>query len=120
MLGMPLDETMTVPLKTFEAATDVLMPEIGQKARAAARGLALAPSARKDSALAAVAQAIRARTDRILAANAEDLAAAKATGATAAFLDRLALDGKRVAAMADGVDVVRALPDPVGKITERW
>src|SRR5262249_10762658 len=42
------------------------------------------------------------------------------SGATSAFLDRLALDEKRVAAMADGVDVVRALPDPVGKVTESW
>src|SRR5439155_13913 len=55
-----------------------------------------------------------------LAPNAEDMAEAKASGATAAFLDRLALDERRVAAMADGLDVVRALPDPVGTVTERW
>src|SRR5262249_2155282 len=55
-----------------------------------------------------------------LAANAEDVAHAKQSGATAAFLDRLALDDKRVAAMADGLDVVRALPDPVGRVTESW
>ena len=64
--------------------------------------------------------AIRARKQPILAANAEDVADAKAAGATAAFLDRLALDDKRVAAMADGLDVVRALPDPVGAVTESW
>jgi glutamate-5-semialdehyde dehydrogenase len=110
---------MAAPLKTVEAATDV-MPEIGRRARAAARTLALAPAAQKDQALAAMAAAIRARKDAILAANADDIAGAKASGATAAFLDRLALDGKRVAAMADGLDVVRALADPVGAVTERW
>ena len=67
-----------------------------------------------------MAAAIRARKAAILAANAEDLAEAKAAGATSAFLDRLALDDKRVAAMADGLDVVRALADPVGAVTERW
>ncbi|MEA2903783.1 MAG: glutamate-5-semialdehyde dehydrogenase [Alphaproteobacteria bacterium] len=110
---------MTAPLKTFDAVTDA-MPEIGQRARLAARVLALAPSAQKDAALAAIAEAIRARQATILAANAEDTAEAKAVGATVAFLDRLALDGRRVAAMADGLDVVRALPDPVGAVTERW
>src|SRR6185295_11728125 len=89
-------------------------------ARAAARVLAHAPTAQKDKALAAIAQAIRARSSEILAANADDLAAAKAAGATTAFLDRLGLDDKRVAAMADGIEVVRALADPVGKVTERW
>ena len=56
----------------------------------------------------------------ILAANAEDVADAKAAGQTAAFLDRLALDPKRVAAMAAGVEVVRALKDPVGAVMESW
>jgi glutamate-5-semialdehyde dehydrogenase len=74
----------------------------------------------KDQALDAMAKAIRAGKAAILAANAEDIAEAKASGATPAFLDRLALDDKRVAAMADGLDIVRALPDPVGKITESW
>jgi glutamate-5-semialdehyde dehydrogenase len=111
---------MTAPLKIIEAAADAIMPEIGQQARAAARVLALAPTAQKDAALAATAQAIRARTSAILAANAQDLAEAKAAGATSAFLDRLALDDKRVAAMAEGLEVVRALADPVGAVTERW
>src|SRR5262249_39144934 len=51
---------------------------------------------------------------------AQDLAEAKSSGATSAFIDRLALDAKRVAAMADGLDVVRSLPDPVGTVSERW
>ena len=67
-----------------------------------------------------MADAVRARKADILAANAEDVAEAKASGATDAFIDRLALDDKRVAAMAEGLDVVRALPDPVGKVTESW
>jgi glutamate-5-semialdehyde dehydrogenase len=111
---------MPVPLKTMEAVSDVVMPEIGQRARQAARVLALASPAQKDKALAAIAEAIRRRKAKILAANAEDLAEAERAGATAAFLDRLALDDKRVAAMADGVDVVRGLADPIGTATESW
>ena len=67
-----------------------------------------------------MAQAIRAARAAILAANAEDLAQAKSGGATAAYLDRLKLDDKRIAAMADGIDVVRGLRDPVGAVTESW
>jgi glutamate-5-semialdehyde dehydrogenase len=111
---------MTAPLKTVEADTAAVMPEIGQRARGAARVLALAPTAQKDKALAAIAAKIRAGQAAILAANAEDMAEAKRNGATAAFLDRLALDDKRVAAMASGVDVIRDLADPVGQVTERW
>jgi glutamate-5-semialdehyde dehydrogenase len=117
-----MDYIMTAPLKTIESTTDIagLMHDIGRRAKAAARVLALTDTAPKDDALAAMAAAIRARKADILAANAQDLAEAKASGATAAFLDRLALDDKRVAAMADGLDVVRALADPVGEVTERW
>jgi glutamate-5-semialdehyde dehydrogenase len=113
---------MTAPLKTVESASDTasLMHDLGRAAREAAHVLALAPAARKDGALAAMAAAIRAREAAILAANAEDMAEAKAVGATPAFLDRLALNDKRIAAMADGLDVVRALADPVGTVTERW
>jgi glutamate-5-semialdehyde dehydrogenase len=113
---------MAAPLKTVEGTPDIAatMHDIGRGARAAARELALAPTAKKDAALAAMASAIRARKSEILSANAQDLAEAKSAGATPAFLDRLALDDTRVAAMADGIDAVRALPDPVGKITESW
>jgi glutamate-5-semialdehyde dehydrogenase len=116
-----MDFAMTAPLKTVEGSDiATLMHDIGRQAKSAARALALAETARKDDALAAMAQAIRGRKDDILAANAQDLVEAKAAGAAAAFLDRLALDDKRVAAMADGLDVVRALADPVGTVTERW
>jgi glutamate-5-semialdehyde dehydrogenase len=116
-----MDFTMAAPLKTVEGSDiAALMHAMGQRAKEAARTLALAPTAQKDAALAAMAQAVRRCKADILAANAQDIAEAKAAGATAAFLDRLALDDKRLAAAADGLDVVRALPDPVGTVTERW
>jgi glutamate-5-semialdehyde dehydrogenase len=116
-----MDFTMAAPLKTVEGSDiAALMHAMGQRAKGAARTLALAPAAQKDAALAAMAQAMRRGKADILAANAQDLAEAKGAGATAAFLDRLALDDKRIAAIADGLDVVRALPDPVGTVTERW
>jgi glutamate-5-semialdehyde dehydrogenase len=113
---------MTAPLKTIEGSGDIaeVMRAIGRGAKAAARVLALAPSARKDAALAAMAKALRAHAADILAANAEDIAEAKSGGANAAFLDRLQLDPARLAAMADGLDVVRGLADPVGAVTETW
>jgi glutamate-5-semialdehyde dehydrogenase len=96
------------------------MAEIGVQARAAMRILALAPEAKKNAALEAMAKAMRASSGAILAANAEDLAEAKSGGATAAYLDRLTLDDKRIGAIADGIDAVRALKDPIGKVTESW
>jgi glutamate-5-semialdehyde dehydrogenase len=113
---------MTQALKTMEASADLaaIMREIGQRARAAARTLALAPSASKDAALAAMARTIRTRRSNILAANTEDVDDAKADGATPAFIDRLALDERRIDAIVDGFDVVRALADPVGTVMETW
>ncbi len=115
-------QIVTAPLKTVDNSGDIadIMEAIGRRARAAARILALAPPSQKDTALTAMAGAIRSAAADILAANAEDVAEARNAGATSAFVDRLQLDGKRVAAMADGVDVVRALRDPVGAITETW
>ena len=112
---------MTAPLKTIETRdiADV-MHTLGADARAAARTLALAPAAQKNDALAAQAAAIRAGTAEILAANADDVAEARASGMAAAFVDRLALDAKRVEAIAAGLDVVRALPDPVGSLIDSW
>jgi glutamate-5-semialdehyde dehydrogenase len=74
---------MTAPLKTVEADTAGVMPEIGRRAHTAARTLALAPSVQKDEALTAIAAAIRRQKPGILAANADDLAEAKRAGATA-------------------------------------
>src|SRR5262245_43736140 len=113
---------MAAPLKSFEPASDIVsvIGAIGRGARGAARTLGLASPAAKDAALAAMAAAIRERSAPILAANAEDIADARTSGATAAFVDRLALDRKRIDAMADGLDVVRALPDPVGTVMNAW
>jgi glutamate-5-semialdehyde dehydrogenase len=113
---------MSAPLKRIEGTADIaaLMGEIGRAARAAARELALAPAAQKDKALAAMAAAMRARAADILKANAEDVAEARATGMAPAFLDRLSLDDKRVAAMAACIETVRALKDPIGTVTESW
>jgi glutamate-5-semialdehyde dehydrogenase len=113
---------MTTALKAIDGSADLpaLMTELVKGARAAARVLALAPPEQKDRALEAIERAIRAGAAKILAANAEDVAEVKASGATAAFLDRLTLTQGRVDAMADGVAVVRGIADPVGTVTESW
>jgi glutamate-5-semialdehyde dehydrogenase len=113
---------MTAPFKSIEGSGDIAaaMSEIGRCARAAARMLALASAEQKNRALQLMAAAIRAQVSPILAANTEDVAEARTAGITGAFLDRLALDPTRVEAVAEGIDVVRALKDPVGTITESW
>ena len=113
---------MAAPLKSIEGSGDIAasMREIGRRARAAARTLALTPAEQKNRALQLMAAAIRAQVSPILAANAEDVAEARTAGITGAFLDRLALDPARVEAIAAGIDVVRALKDPVGTVMESW
>lgn len=97
-----------------------LMREIGRRARASARTLALAPAQTKRAALIAAAEAIRAAAPAILAANAEDVAAAKASGVSASMLDRLTLTPARIEATAAGVAEIAEIADPVGTVTERW
>jgi glutamate-5-semialdehyde dehydrogenase len=112
---------MTAPLKSIEGSSiAAAMADIGRRAKGAARMLALSPAAQRDKALGAMAQAVRDCEAGILAANAEDVAEAKASGVNAAFLDRLTLTPKGVAAMADGILVVRDLQDPVGAVMESW
>src|ERR1700743_739624 len=113
---------MTAPLKAIDGDTDLpaLMNDLAARAKAAARVLSLAPAAQKDRALEARERAIRANAAAILAANAEDVAEARNAGMTGALLDRLTLTQSRVAAMADGIATVRAIPDPVGTVTESW
>ena len=96
------------------------MRELGREVREAARSVALAPAAQKNRALTATARAIRGSCGQILAANAQDVAQAKAARATAAFIDRLALNEARVEAMAAGIEVVRKLKDPVGTVMVAW
>src|SRR5262245_25746806 len=114
--------TASLKTMTIETSGDIAMTmrDIGCRARAAACTLALAVDEQKNAALHAMADAIRAHTSDILAANAEDIAEAKAGGATAAFIDRLWLDDKRAAAMAEGVAMIATLRDPVGTVTESW
>ena len=87
-----------------------------RRARVASRVLALLPTVAKDQALQSAAEAIAAHVDLILAANAEDLKAARAVGTPTAMLDRLALDSKRVGGIAAGLRQVAGLPDPVGEV----
>jgi glutamate-5-semialdehyde dehydrogenase len=113
---------MSAPLKSIEGSGDIaaVMREIGPRARAAARALALAPTDQKNRALGAMAAAVRAQSSLILTANAEDVTDARAAGVTGAFLDRLALDPARVEAIAAGIEAVRGLKDPVGTVMESW
>ena len=113
---------MTAPLKAIDGNADLteLMTVLAARARGAARVLSLAPAEQKNKALEAIEHAIRTNSAAILAANAEDVAEVRANGATSAFVDRLTLTPSRIDAMADGVATVRAIPDPVGVVTERW
>ncbi len=100
--------------------TTILMQAIGQKARAAARELAVAPTEAKNAALTAAASALRANAPAIIAANARDLESARASDRPASFIDRLMLDEKRVNAIAQSLDEIAALPDPVGRVLAHW
>ncbi|MFZ0906555.1 MAG: glutamate-5-semialdehyde dehydrogenase [Mycobacterium sp.] len=90
--------------------------QAARRARVAARVLASLPTVAKDQALFVAAEAVIANTDRILAANAEDLNAARAAETPTAMIDRLALDPKRVDGIAAGLRQVAGLPDPVGEV----
>ncbi len=94
--------------------------EIARTAKKASRALALAPTAVRDAALRAAAQALRADEAAILEANAKDLAAAQAKGLTDAMTDRLRLDHARLEDIAVACEAVAKLPDPVGEVTEDW
>jgi glutamate-5-semialdehyde dehydrogenase len=89
-------------------------------ARAAARNLALARTERKNRALQILAAELRSAAAEILDANRIDIETAKANGQTGAFLERLTLTPARIEAMAQGVEQVAALPDPVGEVIARW
>jgi glutamate-5-semialdehyde dehydrogenase len=90
--------------------------DAARRARVAAYVLASLPTVAKDQALYVAAEAIVANTDRVLAANAEDLCAARAANTPAAMIDRLALDPKRIEGIAAGLRQVAGLPDPVGEV----
>ena len=97
-----------------------LMHQLGRAAVAASAELAFATTAAKNQALTAAAAAIRARAGAIQEANAVDMREARSRGLSAALLDRLGLDPKRIEAMAKGLEEVAALPDPVGGVIAEW
>ncbi len=104
----------------MDANVDVkqYMQQVGQQARQAARVLARTPTGPKNQALLATADAIVAREAELLAANRKDMEAGAAKGLDAALLDRLELNPERIAAMAEGLRQIAALPDPVGEVTD--
>ena len=96
------------------------MEALGRAAREAASELARTSADKRNEALTAAAAAIRAGIGGILSANAKDMAAGRDRGLTAAMLDRLALDEERIESIAAGVETVRDLPDPLGKVLAEW
>ncbi|KQT47565.1 gamma-glutamyl phosphate reductase [Aureimonas sp. Leaf454] len=100
--------------------TAALMATMGERARRAARQLALASRETKDRALLAMAEAVERAAPAILAANAGDLARARAAGLSAPLQDRLMLDPARVAGIAAAIRDVARLPDPVGSVIAEW
>ncbi|KQU92386.1 gamma-glutamyl phosphate reductase [Mesorhizobium sp. Root102] len=110
-------------LKLHEKSGDdtvATMADIGRRARAAARPLAIATTAAKNAALLAMAKAIVARERDILDANAIDVSNGQESGLSASFMDRLKLDPVRIRAMAEGIREIAALRDPVGDVIAQW
>jgi glutamate-5-semialdehyde dehydrogenase len=114
---------MVAASKSKPAATQPvadLMASLGQQAREAARALAQATTQAKNTALLAAARELRAQTPAIMAANERDMAAATEAGRQGSFLDRLALDPKRIEGIAKGLEDIAALLDPVGSVIAQW
>src|SRR3569832_515457 len=93
---------------------------LGVEARLAACAVRQSSSEIRNSALRSLARRLRDDASAILSANAEDLSVARRNGAGAAVLDRLALDGSRIEAMAKGIEEIAELPDPVGRVMAQW
>ncbi|MBI5576583.1 MAG: glutamate-5-semialdehyde dehydrogenase [Deltaproteobacteria bacterium] len=91
-----------------------------RQAKAAAAGLARASASAKNAALAGMAMGLRERSEWLKNENGKDMAAGKAKGLSAAMLDRLLLTDARIGQMADGIEEVIALPDPVGEVLRMW
>jgi glutamate-5-semialdehyde dehydrogenase len=111
---------MTIQTPAPNADLAETMMSLGRKARAASRALGKLTAEDRTRGLKAVAAAIRAAAPEILEANANDMDAARAKGLDAAMLDRLALDASRVDGIANGVEAVANLPDPIGRELARW
>src|SRR5262249_40526426 len=96
------------------------MRPLGAAARAAAKSLALSSSEAKNQARARAAAGLRSSAGEILAANEADVREAAGRGLSASMLDRLELDAKRIESIAAGLDAIRELPDPIGRILAEW
>lgn len=106
--------------KVEASSITALMADLGKRARAAARKLSLAPEEQKNRALRAMASAVREATPAILAANAQDVETMTANGQTASFLDRGTLTVERIEDIAQALEAIGALPDPVGSVISAW
>ncbi|HEY6106433.1 MAG TPA: glutamate-5-semialdehyde dehydrogenase [Anaeromyxobacteraceae bacterium] len=111
---------MKGPAPEVPTALHKQMRALAEEAHQAARVLSFAETRRKDEALAAAAEALKRRERQILAENKADVEAARRAGQPAAFVDRLLLDPRRLAAVARSLLEVAALPDPVGEVTSSW
>jgi glutamate-5-semialdehyde dehydrogenase len=112
--------TKTAPPPVDAADLEQDMLAMGRRARAAARQLALASPEARTKAISGMAEALRARADDVLKANAADQDAAREKGMDSAMLDRLGLDATRLEGVAKALDSIAAIPDPVGAETARW
>ncbi len=106
--------------QAIDKAIAATMDDIGRAARRAAATLAMTDGAARNAVLTAAANAIRNNAEKIITANAADLAAAKTRGLSGAMLDRLALDAGRIEAMAAGMETIVALDDPLGRKLAEW
>jgi len=111
---------MNRPERIDHPDVERLMLDLGTRARAAATELALAPTEQKNSALRAMAAALRRSEAAILKANALDVADVKAAGQASSFVDRLTLTPERIEGIAKGLEDIAALADPVGAVIAAW
>ena len=118
LIGRQMTSIADYTLDQRLSKTDLLA--VGQKAKAAANILALAPTSQRNEALRAAASSLRAHIAEILNTNAADRKAAREAGRPESFIERLTLTEARIEAMARGLDEIAALPDPVGEVTAAW
>jgi glutamate-5-semialdehyde dehydrogenase len=111
---------MNRPERIDQPDIERLMLDLGARARAAATELALAPTEQKNTALRAMATALRRAEGSILKANALDVADVKAAGQASSFVDRLTLTPDRIESIAKGLEEIAALADPVGAVIAAW
>ena len=117
---MTADTLLRERTQTSEPDLAATMAEIGHRARGATAALGLASAEAKATALRDAARVVRDRASEILAANAHDLEEAEGEGLSSALRDRLALDPKRLEAIAAGLEAIADLPDPVGRVLASW